>query len=244
MSSHVPQHVAIIMDGNGRWAKSKHLPRTAGHKQGVDTARDAIEYFARAGVRYLTLFAFSSENWNRPETEVSALMDLFLSAFSKEAGQLAENNIRLRVIGDRSRFPAKVSASMDSAEQSTAHCDQMQVLIAANYGGHWDITQAVQKLAEEVSKGVLKPEDISEQMIASHLCAADVPAPDLMIRTGGESRISNFLVWQLAYSELYFTDLYWPQMNSEEFSAALEYFSSRERRFGKISEQLQEQTSC
>lgn len=241
MSFSIPQHVAIIMDGNGRWAKGKHLPRTAGHKKGVDIARTAIEYFARAGVRNLTLFTFSSENWNRPEQEVSALMDLFMSAFSKEAGQLAENNIRLRVIGDRSRFPEKVIAAMQAAEKSTEHCDQMNVLIAANYGGHWDIVQSVQRLAQQVKDDQLQPEDISEQLLEGGLSTHDVPAPDLMIRTGGECRISNFLVWQLAYTELYFTDLYWPQMTEQEFGLAIEHFQQRERRFGKISEQLEEQ---
>ncbi len=240
MSSHPPQHVAIIMDGNGRWAKDKHMPRSAGHKKGVDVARNAIEYFARAGVRYLTLFAFSSENWNRPEQEVSALMDLFLSALGKEAGQLAENNIRLRILGDQSRFPEKVAKAMQAAEESTRHCDQMQVLIAANYGGHWDITQSVRQLAEQVKQGTLQPADISSTLIEEGLSTGEVPAPDLMIRTGGEYRISNFLVWQLAYTELYFTDLYWPQMDAEQFGVALEYYQDRERRFGKTSEQLQE----
>ncbi len=240
MSSIPPQHVAIIMDGNGRWAKSKHLPRSAGHKKGVDVARTAIEYFARAGVRYLTLFAFSSENWNRPEKEVSALMDLFLSALGKEAGQLAENNIRLRILGDQSRFPEKVAKAMQAAEDSTQHCDQMQVLIAANYGGHWDITQSVQRLAEQVQQGSLQPDEITSNLIEDGLSTGDVPAPDLMIRTGGEYRISNFLVWQLAYTELYFTDLYWPQMDADQFGSALEYYQDRERRFGKTSEQLKE----
>lgn len=241
MSLPIPQHVAIIMDGNGRWAKSKHLPRTAGHKKGVDIARTAIEYFARAGVRYLTLFAFSSENWNRPEQEVSALMDLFLTALGKEAGQLAENNIRLRIIGDRSRFPDKVAAAMQAAEKSTDGCDQMNVLIAANYGGHWDIVQSARDLAQQVKEGRLQPEDITEQLLESRLSTAEIPAPDLMIRTGGEYRISNFLVWQLAYTELYFTDLYWPQMTEDEFGLAIEHFQQRERRYGKISEQLEEQ---
>lgn len=240
MSSTPPQHVAIIMDGNGRWAKDKHLPRSAGHKKGVDVARNAIEYFARAGVCYLTLFAFSSENWNRPEQEVSALMDLFLSALGREAGQLAENNIRLRILGDQSRFPPKVAEAMQAAEESTRHCDQMQVLIAANYGGHWDITQSVQRLAEQVQQGLLQPDEITSNLIEDGLSTGDVPAPDLMIRTGGEYRISNFLVWQLAYTELYFTDLYWPQMDADQFGAALEYYQDRERRFGKTSEQLKE----
>ena len=240
MSSLPPQHVAIIMDGNGRWAKDKHMPRSAGHKKGVDVARTAIEYFARAGVRYLTMFAFSSENWNRPEQEVSALMDLFLSALGKEAGQLAENNIRLRILGDQSRFPDKVADAMQAAEASTRHCDQMEVLIAANYGGHWDITQSVRELAEQVKQGTLEPADISATLIEDGLSTGDVPAPDLMIRTGGEYRISNFLVWQLAYTELYFTELYWPQMDAEQFGIALEYYQDRERRFGKTSEQLKE----
>ncbi len=244
MSSPTPQHVAIIMDGNGRWAKTKHLPRTAGHKKGVDVARTAIEYFARAGVRYLTLFAFSSENWNRPETEVSALMDLFLTALGKEAGQLAENNIRVRILGDRNKFPEKVAEAMQSAEEATTDCEQMQLLIAANYGGHWDITQSVRQLAEQVKQGKLDPQDITSASIESRLSTADMPAPDLMIRTGGECRISNFLVWQLAYTELYFTDLFWPQMNAEQFALALEYYQERERRFGKISEQLGEQSEC
>jgi len=240
LSRSIPSHVAIIMDGNGRWAKDKLMPRSAGHKKGVDVARNAIEYFARAGIRYLTLFAFSSENWNRPEQEVSALMDLFLSALGKEAGQLAENNIRLRILGDQSRFPDKVAEAMQAAEASTRHCDQMDVLIAANYGGHWDITQSVRGLAERVKQGTLEPAEISSTLIQQGLTTGEVPAPDLMIRTGGEYRISNFLVWQLAYTELYFTELYWPQMDTEQFGIALEYYQDRERRFGKTSEQLKE----
>ena len=167
-------------------------------------------------------------------------MDLFLSALGKEAGQLAENNIRLRILGDQGRFPDKVAEAMRAAEESTRHCDQMQVLIAANYGGHWDITQSVRRLAEQVKQGSLQPAEISSTLIEEGLSTGQVPAPDLMIRTGGEYRISNFLVWQLAYTELYFTDLYWPQMNAEQFGLALEYYQERERRFGQTSEQLVE----
>lgn len=230
--------MAIIMDGNGRWAKGKRLPRTAGHQQGVKTARAAIEFFARRGVKFLTLFAFSSENWNRPEQEVSALMELFLSALGKEAGQLAKNDIRLKIIGQREQFPAKVIAAMTAAEQSTAHCKQMQVTVAASYGGHWDIAQSVRQLAERVANGELPPQDIDQDLIEQSLSTANMPNPDLMIRTGGEQRISNFLIWQLAYTELYFTDKFWPAMDDVEFEKSLSHFQNRERRFGKISEQL------
>ncbi len=228
------------MDGNGRWAKGKRLPRTAGHQQGVKTARAAIEFFARRGVKFLTLFAFSSENWNRPEQEVSALMELFLSALGKEAGQLAKNDIRLKIIGQREQFPDKVIAAMHAAEQSTAHCRQMQVTVAASYGGHWDIAQSVRKLGERIARGEVEPQAIDAGMIEQNLSTADMPDPDLMIRTGGEQRISNFLIWQLAYTEMFFSDKYWPQMDDAEFEEALDHFQHRERRFGKTSEQLTE----
>ena len=234
----VPAHVAIIMDGNGRWAKGKRLPRTAGHQQGVKTARAAIEFFARQGVKFLTLFAFSSENWSRPEQEVSALMELFLSALGKEAGQLAKNGIRLKIIGQREQFPRKVVDAMDAAEASTEHCQRMQVTVAASYGGHWDIVQSVRELAKMVASGELDEQAIDQQMIEKYLSTAGMPTPDLMIRTGGEQRISNFLIWQLAYTELYFSEKYWPEMDDVEFENALTHYQHRERRFGKISEQL------
>jgi len=208
-SESVPTHVAIIMDGNGRWAKGRRLPRTAGHQQGVKTARAAIEFFARRGVKFLTLFAFSSENWNRPERQ-------------------------------REQFPEKVIAAMAAAEESTAHCRQMQVTVAASYGGHWDIAQSVRKIAEKIATGEIDPQTIDADMIERSLSTADMPTPDLMIRTGGEQRISNFLIWQLAYTELYFTDKYWPQMDDAEFEKSLAHFQHRERRFGKTSEQLTE----
>lgn len=237
------QHVAVIMDGNGRWAQSRGKPRRAGHREGVKVAREAIEFFARQDVRYLTLFAFSSENWQRPETEVSALMELFVNVLRREAAQLRKNGIRLRVIGERARFPEAVQSAMREAEQLTRDADKFDVLIAANYGGRWDIVQAAAALAEEVRRGEISPAEIDQSSIAKHLVTHDVPDPDLMIRTGGESRISNFLIWQSAYTELYFSERLWPDMSEDDFAAALSAFAKRERRFGQTGAQVSK-ASC
>ena len=238
-SALVPRHVAIIMDGNNRWAKKRLLPGVAGHKAGVDAVRAVLEVCAEAGVEVLTLFAFSSENWQRPAEEVGALMELFLSALRREARKLKENAISLRIIGDRSRFHPELQAAMREAEQQTAGESRFVLQVAANYGGQWDIAQAAQRLAREVQAGHLQPEDITPGLLQGCLATGDLPLPDLCIRTGGEHRISNFLLWQLAYSELYFSDLYWPDFKHEAMRKALADFSKRQRRFGKTSEQVE-----
>ncbi|WP_447593076.1 polyprenyl diphosphate synthase [Aquipseudomonas campi] len=238
-SAIVPRHVAIIMDGNNRWAKKRLLPGVAGHKAGVDAVRAVIEVCAEEGVEVLTLFAFSSENWQRPAEEVGALMELFLSALRREARRLKENAITLRIIGDRSRFHPELQAAMREAEQQTAGDNRFVLQIAANYGGQWDIAQAAQRLAREVQAGHLQPEDITPGLLQGCLATGDLPLPDLCVRTGGEHRISNFLLWQLAYSELYFSDLYWPDFKHEAMRKALADFATRQRRFGKTGEQVE-----
>lgn len=234
----VPRHVAIIMDGNNRWAKRRLLPGVAGHKAGVDAVRAVIEVCADEGVEVLTLFAFSSENWQRPAEEVGALMELFLGALRREARRLNENGIRLKIIGDRSRFHPELQASMREVEALTERHTRFVLQIAANYGGQWDIVQAAQRLAREVQSGHLLPEEISPAMLQGNLATGDMPLPDLCIRTGGEHRISNFLLWQLAYAELYFSDLFWPDFKHEAMRNALADFATRQRRFGKTSEQV------
>ena len=234
----IPRHVAIIMDGNNRWARKRLMPGVAGHKAGVDAVKAMIEVCAEEGVEVLTLFAFSSENWRRPEDEVGALMDLFLGALRREVRRLHENDIRLCIIGDRSRFSPELQRAMTDAEQLTRDCQRLTLVIAANYGGQWDIAQATRKLAEQVATGQLKPEQVNEQHIESCLSTAHWPSPDLCIRTGGEHRISNFLLWQLAYTELYFSDLFWPDFKHDALRAALADFAQRQRRFGKTSEQI------
>ena len=234
----VPRHVAIIMDGNNRWARKRFLPGVAGHKAGVDAVKAVIEVCATAGVEVLTLFAFSSENWARPAEEVGALMELFLFALRREVRKLRDNGIRLQIIGDRSRFAPELRKAMAEAEAVTADGEGMQLLVAANYGGQWDITQAAQSLARDVAEGKLSPDAVNEQAIEERLCTAAFPLPDLCIRTGGEQRISNFLLWQLAYAELYFSDLYWPDFKQEAMREALADFACRQRRFGKTSEQV------
>ncbi|BCX80944.1 undecaprenyl diphosphate synthase [Methylomarinovum caldicuralii] len=242
--STLPRHVAIIMDGNGRWARRRHLPRTAGHQAGVTAVRKTVEHCARRGIEVLTLFAFSSENWRRPAEEVSVLMRLFEMALARESRKLGENGIRLRVIGDRSAFSPALQAKIAEAEALTAGNDRMTLLIAANYGGRWDIAQAVRRLAREVAEGRLSPDDIDENRLAAHLSFADLPEPDLFIRTGGELRISNFLLWQLAYTELYFTGVLWPDFDEAELDKALAEYARRERRFGHTSEQVARRLSA
>ena len=237
----VPRHIAIIMDGNGRWATQRRLPRVAGHTRGVDRVRTAVEACARAGVEYLTLFAFSSENWRRPVDEVSFLMRLFVTALEREVGKLHANGIRLRVVGDLSLFDRRVQESIRRAETKTAGNTRLTLTIAANYGGRWDIMQAARKLAEQsVEQG--RVVDIDEASLAQHLALAYAPEPDLFIRTGGEKRISNFLLWQLAYTELYFTDTYWPDFDANTLSDAIASYARRERRFGRTSAQLESQS--
>jgi len=234
-----PRHVAIIMDGNGRWASRRQLPRIAGHRAGVENVRALVRLAAARGVEVLTLFAFSSENWRRPPLEVRLLMDLFVLALDQEAQRLHENNVQLRVIGERSAFPAKLQTSIAEAEALTRGNTGLKLVIAANYGGHWDITQATRQLAAEVAAGRLQAADITPESIAARLALADLPDPDLFIRSGGEQRISNFLLWQLAYTEFYFTECLWPDFDEEQFELALASFSIRQRRFGMIGEQLE-----
>jgi len=236
----VPEHVAIIMDGNGRWAERRGLARHAGHRAGVDSVRSTVEGCIRAGVKVLTLFAFSSENWQRPKKEVGLLMDLFLSALQREVKRMQANRIQLRVIGDRRAFSPKLQERIRAAEAATADNDALVLQIAANYGGRWDITQAARTLARRVQTGALDPERIDEQAMGSVLSFADLPEPDLFIRTGGELRISNFMLWQCAYTELYFTDTLWPDFDAAAFRLALDDFARRQRRFGRIGEQLQD----
>ena len=234
----MPRHVAIIMDGNNRWARKRYLPGVAGHKAGVDAVKAMIEVCIEDGVEVLTLFAFSSENWRPPEDEVGALMELFLGALRREVRKLRENGVRLQIIGDRSRFAPELQQAMQKAEEATANETRLTLVIAANYGGHWDVTQAVRQLAVEAARGGLDPVRITEQDIESRLSTADLPMPDLCIRTGGEKRISNFLLWQFAYTEFYFSDLFWPDFKQDALREALADFSCRQRRFGKTSEQL------
>ncbi|WP_019000331.1 polyprenyl diphosphate synthase [Succinimonas amylolytica] len=234
----VPAHVAIIMDGNGRWAQKRGQIRLAGHRAGVRSVRRAIEFAGRHGIRQLTLFAFSSENWKRPETEVSGLMELFSWALSNETKHLADNNIRFRVVGDTSRFPENVQTAISEAERVTSGNTGLRLVIAANYGGRWDIARAVQLLLRRVQAGEISVADVDEDLVTASLAVAE--DVDLLIRTGGERRISNFLLWQLAYSEIYISDVLWPDFDSSVFQAALDYYRGRERRFGRTSEQVQE----
>ena len=236
----VPRHVAIIMDGNGRWATKRFLPRVAGHVKGVAAVRDAVEACSLRGVEYLTLFALSSENWRRPAEEVSLLMKLFVTALEREVSKMHANDIRLKVVGDLSRFDAKLQDMIASAERKTADNKGLTVTVCANYGGRWDIMQAVNKMvAAHPDAGG----QFTEEQLAPHLALAYAPEPDLFIRTGGEERISNFLLWQLAYTELYFTETYWPDFNIESLDAAIASYQQRERRFGRTGAQLAEKTS-
>lgn len=233
-SGEIPEHIAIIMDGNGRWARSKGSIRLHGHKVGVDSVRDITESCAQLGVKYLTLYAFSTENWGRPSSEVRGLMRLLVSSLRKEADNLHENNIRLVTIGQTDRFPEDCKKQLNEAIDLTEDNDRLQLCLALSYSGRWDITEAVKKIATHVKEGRLDPALINDQMIADHLSTAEVPDPDLIIRTSGEYRISNFLLWQLAYSELYITEQFWPDFRRDELYKAIDSYQSRDRRFGKI----------
>ena len=232
-----PQHVAIIMDGNGRWAQLRGKKRVVGHKSGVESVRSTVATAAKHGVKALTLFAFSSENWQRPESEVSVLMDLFMFVLTREVKRLHKNSIKFQVIGDLSKFSSKLQKMIKESEALTAENTGMVLSIAANYGGRWDITQASKKIAEEVQNGLLSLDEIDEITLGQRTCLAELPALDLLIRTGGDYRISNFLLWQAAYAELFFTDVLWPDFNEAEFEKAINCFDLRERRFGKTGEQ-------
>ncbi|HSH53956.1 MAG TPA: isoprenyl transferase [Methylotenera sp.] len=237
VAAEVPKHIAVIMDGNGRWARKRFLPRIAGHKRGVETVRDLVKSCVSLKVEYLTLFAFSSENWRRPSEEVTFLMGLFMDALQREVVKLHQNNIKLIMIGDRSRFDAALVAQIEASEQLTANNTGLTLTVAANYGGRWDVLQAVNKmqLATPQLTGYYR-----EDHLVPYLSMNYAPEPDLFIRTGGEKRISNFLLWQLAYTELYFTDTLWPDFNQEAFNLAIQSYQKRERRFGRTSEQLTE----
>lgn len=235
LTREIPRHVAIIMDGNGRWAKQRFLPRIAGHKRGVEAVRNAVRACAERGIEYLTLFAFSSENWRRPPDEVNFLMQLFMHALENEVAKLHSNNIRFRAIGDLSRFDARIVQLVRDAEKKTGNNQKLTLTVAANYGGRWDILQAVNRMVEEKP---LKAQDYREEDFTPYLAMGDAPEPDLFIRTGGEKRISNFLLWHLAYTELYFTDLLWPEFDAAVLDTAIASFRQRERRFGRTSEQL------
>ena len=230
----MPQHIAIVMDGNGRWAKKRFLPRVAGHVKGVEAIRKTIEGCIVRNIPYLTVFAFSSENWKRPGDEVNFLMNLFLSSLEKETDKLHDNDIRLKVVGDLSRFDVPLQKAIAAAEEKTSKNSTLTLTVCANYGGRWDIVQAAKRM---LADGCLN-EDITEDRLSSCLALSYAPEPDLFIRTGGETRISNFLLWQLAYSELYFTETFWPDFDNAELEKAIASFQSRERRFGKTSEQL------
>lgn len=238
VSSQLPRHVAIIMDGNGRWAKQRNQARHAGHRAGVEATRAIIEYCVRTGIPCLTLFAFSSENWQRPKHEVSLLMELFVQSLKRETDKLNSNGVCVRFIGDRSAFSARLQKQITETEQITQENTALTLNIAANYGGRWDITQAARAVAQQVENGELTAAEFTEQHLTDAMCLADLPEPDLFIRTGGEKRISNFLLWQLAYTELYFCDALWPDFDQEYFNEAIAFYNQRERRFGMTSEQL------
>ncbi len=234
----IPNHVAIIMDGNGRWAKQRKLPRTAGHREGVKATQEVIKASGEAGVKYLTLFAFSSENWKRPKAEVSALMDLFMRSLKSEVKNLAENGVRLKFLGNTKAFSKKLYQEIQISEQLTSGNDKLFLNIAVNYGGKWDILEAAKKLIQEVQAGKLLVSDIKDDALEDKLATRNMPAPDLLIRTGGEQRISNFLLWQLAYTELYFCEALWPDYTPDELKKAFASFAARQRRFGKTQEKI------
>jgi len=237
----IPRHVAIIMDGNGRWATKRFMPRVAGHSEGLEAVRKIVEECVRQNVQYLTLFAFSSENWRRPPEEVGFLTKLFLKSLRREVDRLAENNIRLKMIGDLSRFGTAITEMVEFSEDKTKDCKRLTLTIAANYGGRWDILQAMQKAI--ITNPHLQAKDLTESLLLPHLSMAYAPEPDLFIRTGGEQRVSNFLLWQLAYTELYFTDTLWPDFDATQLQAAFAWYAQRERRFGRSSAQLADESN-
>lgn len=238
-----PKHIAIIMDGNGRWAKNKNQPRVAGHRAGVKTLRNLIEYAVRIKLDAMTVYAFSRENWQRPEKEVTLLMDLFMTALNSEVKDLHENNVCLTFIGDKADFSEKLQKTIKQSEDLTRDNFGLRLNIAANYSGRWDITQAVQSIGSDIVAGKLNNKQLNESLISEKLCLANIEEPDLFIRTGGEQRISNYFLWQLAYTELYFTDVLWPDFSPSELDKAINWFNNRQRRFGKTSEQIEKQNS-
>jgi undecaprenyl diphosphate synthase len=237
--SPLPRHVAVIMDGNGRWAKARGLPRVAGHRKGVERVRDLVAVCGEKGIGHLSLFAFSSENWRRPEQEVRLLMELFMTALEREVKKLHRNDIHFRVIGAVDALGAPLAAAIREAEALTANNTRLHLTIAANYGGRWDITQAARELARRAKAGEISPDDITPESLEPFLSLYGVPEPDLFIRTGGEQRISNFLLWQLAYTELYFTPTLWPDFDRQQYELALASYAGRQRRFGHTGEQIE-----
>ncbi len=238
METNIPRHIAIVMDGNGRWARQKHRPRFLGHKKGVEAVREIVKICSQLKVECLSLFAFSSENWKRPEEEIKNLMGLFMMALEREAKSLARNNVRLQIVGDLSQFSEKLQDKIKQVEELTKESSGLRLIVAANYGGRWDIVRSAQIIAKKVEADELNSESISEDDISKHITTQGLPDPDLFIRTGGEKRISNFLLWQMAYTELYFTDVLWPDFNEAELKNAIADYASRQRRFGKTSEQV------
>ncbi len=237
-NNRLPVHVAIIMDGNGRWAKARNMERSAGHVEGVNTVRKITETASELGVKYLTLYAFSTENWNRPKEEVDALMHLIVIAIERETPDLIKNNVRLTMIGDFGRMPQEAYDRLCQCMKDTAHCTGLTLCLALSYSSQWEIVEACRTIAEKVSSGALKAADINAEIISNHLCTAGIPDPDLLIRTGGEMRISNSLLWQIAYAEIYVTETYWPDFSKDDFCRAIIDYQGRERRFGKTSEQV------
>jgi undecaprenyl diphosphate synthase len=234
----IPRHIAIVMDGNGRWAERRRRPRSFGHREGQKAVRAAVEFCLRRSVEALTLFAFSSENWNRPQSEVGALMQLFLKALDREVDELHENGVRVAFVGDLSAFQPELRERMQGAMKKTGANEKLKLSVAVNYGGRWDIAAAARQAALEVAAGRLRAEEITEQSLAPFFCLADLPPVDLFIRTGGEQRISNFLLWQVAYAELYFTETLWPDVDADVLAGALAEFARRERRYGLTSAQI------
>jgi undecaprenyl diphosphate synthase len=232
-TTRLPKHVAIIMDGNGRWAKEKGFDRIYGHQKGVTSVRNITEAAAELGIEYLTLYTFSTENWDRPSDEVQALMELLVLTIDREIEDLEKNNVRLMTIGDMSRLPSEVIKKIEDCKERTANNNRLNLILALSYSSRWEITEAVRNIVEDIQSGKLSSQDLSEKLISEYLTTAGIPDPDLMIRTGGEVRISNFLLWQLAYTELYFTPTYWPEFDQEAFYEAIYEFQQRERRFGK-----------
>ncbi len=237
-NGHIPEHIAVIMDGNGRWAKKRSLPRVAGHHEGVNSVRDVVEACGQIGVKYLTLYTFSTENWNRPKDEVSILMRLLVSSLRDERDRLHNNNVRLKTIGDFASLPQDSQDEFLDAIELTKNNTGLTLVLALSYSGRWDITNGVKRIAELVKEGKLHPDSITDEIISRNLATKNIPDPDLLIRTSGELRISNFLLWQLAYSEMYVTEVLWPDFRRNELYDAVESYQSRERRFGKVSEQL------
>jgi undecaprenyl diphosphate synthase len=235
----MPRHVAVIMDGNGRWARKRALPRHAGHRSGVGAVRETVEVAAKRGVEYLTLFAFSSENWSRPREEVSKLMGLFVEALQREVDELHRNNVRLEFIGAREQLQAGLIDKISAAEEQTSANTGLRLIVAVAYGGRWDIVKAVRQLARKVATGNMTAEEIDDQAVASELQLRGVPDPDLLIRTGGEQRISNFLLWNLAYAELWFCDTLWPDFGEQKFDEALAFYGRRQRRYGHTGDQVE-----